>query len=270
MSPRLRRSVKRGAIALAAIATVGLVGAFQPASGGLLDKYFGKDKKLVLVFVDLSGSISDQDWNIYHATFDKLVEQAPRGGGRVFLEPGDRLVLSRISEQSVGNYIPDADKKLPKTGVEINDNDQAEKIKGELKKEFENLKGKQRAQRTNILDVLNVSQDMFQKDPERKNRVLVILSDMIEESKEQNFMRVKLTPEYIEKVIQEKKKNHSFPNLQGVKIYVAGAGGVKSDTGKGDSGKFHEIREFWLRYFKEAGAICESSMYGRTATVEFK
>lgn len=250
-------NAKRACFSVFSVLIIGLLFFHPAARGGLVDKYFGSEKKLVLVFVDLSGSVSKQDWGIYKESFQKLIEK---------LGPGDKLVLSRISEQSMATYKPDAERELPKSGIAFNDKEEGDKIKGELVKDFEALPRKQaKVETTNILDVLNISQDYFQKNPERKIHWVVILSDMVEESNNVNFKRKRLTPELTEMIISDKKKQNALPSLPGAKIFVAGAG-----EAKGNSSKYHEIRDFWLRYLKETGAICEPSMYGRTAIVEYK
>jgi len=248
--------MKRVCFCVFSVLIAGLLFFHPAARGGLIDKYFGSDKKLVLVYVDLSGSISKQDWGIYKESFQKLIEK---------LEPGDKLVLGRISDQSMATFKPDAERELPKSGVAFNDKEEGDKVKGVLVKDFETLQSQPQTTLTNILDVLNISQDYFQKNPERKIHWVVILSDMVEESKDVNFKKKRLTPELVEKIISSKKKQNALPSLPGAKIFVAGAGEVK-----GNSSKYHEIRDFWLRYFKETGAVCEPSMYGRTAIVEYK
>jgi hypothetical protein len=109
---------------------------------------------------------------------------------------------------------------------------------------------------TEILDSLNVADTIFHDEKERQ-KILVMLSDMIEESKEYNFDKNKMTDEYINKVIGSRQKNNLMPNLAGVKVYVAGASAADSD-------KFRAIQAFWARYFAESQADFSPYRYGHS------
>src|SRR5436309_2849789 len=85
------------------------------AQGGVLDtvrSLFGSPPppppRLVLVFVDISGSIKQDDWDIYQITYFSLVGPADgRLGDRTALRPGpqggpgDKLILGTISEATL-------------------------------------------------------------------------------------------------------------------------------------------------------------------------
>jgi hypothetical protein len=109
---------------------------------------------------------------------------------------------------------------------------------------------------TEILDSLNIADTLFHDEKERK-KILVILSDMIEDSKEYNFDKDKITDEYINNVIRDRQKNNLLPNLTGVKVYAAGASAA-------DSNKFRAVQTFWARYLTKTGADFSPHRYGHS------
>jgi hypothetical protein len=128
-----------------------------------------------------------------------------------------------------------------------------EKIRREVNKL---LSQKQGTLLTEILDSLNIADIIFHDEKERQ-KVLVLLSDMIEDSKEGKFDKDKITDEYINHVIRSRQKNKLMPNLAGVKVYVAGASAANSET-------FRAIQTFWAHYFAESGADYSPHRYGHS------
>jgi hypothetical protein len=118
------------------------------------------------------------------------------------------------------------------------------------------LSQKQGTLLTEILDSLNIADIIFHDEKERQ-KVLVILSDMIQDSKEYKFDKDKITDEYIDNVIRSRQKNKLVPDLANVKVYVAGASAADSD-------KFRAIQTFWARYFTESGADFSPHRYGHS------
>ena len=109
---------------------------------------------------------------------------------------------------------------------------------------------------TEILDSLNIADIIFHDEKERQ-KVLVILSDMIQDSKDYKFDKDRITDEYINNVIRSRQKNKLVPNLANVKVYVAGASAADSD-------KFRAIQAFWARYFSESRADFSPHRYGHS------
>jgi len=102
---------------------------------------------------------------------------------------------------------------------------------------------------------LNIADTIFHN--EKRSKLLVILSDMIQDSKEFNFERSRITNSYTAKVIKHRRKQKMIPNLSGVKVYVAGASAKAAK-------KYRSIEKFWSSYFKVAGADFSSHRYGHT------
>jgi len=119
---------------------------------------------------------------------------------------------------------------------------------------------RQRILHTDIMSSLHVAEKVF-KNYRRDRSILVMLSDMIEDSSEYNFEKENLTDRRIEEILAKEKARNRIPDLRDVKVYVvaAGAGGSK---------RFFAAQNFWLRYFKECGANLSKENYG-SALLDF-
>jgi hypothetical protein len=116
------------------------------------------------------------------------------------------------------------------------------------------LKPKRKISKTEIMGSLQVAERVF-KSFNQPSKVLVVFSDMIEDSKDYNFVLENLTKSRIKKIIDLEKQKNSLPDLKDVKVYVAGASHP-------DSKKYNQIKNFWFEYFKSTGAKLDSQNYG--------
>ena len=219
------------------------------------DAFFGigKDKKgprAIVVMVDMSGSTNKARRTVYRNAFEKIYEN---------FREGDRIVVGTITGRSFIDFKPVVDAEIPKQSVWVNrisfEQDMA-KTKENIKKQVEGLLSRKKGTpRTEILNSLNIADTLLHK--EKRQKILVVLSDMVQDSKEYNFDRVKVTDAYISSIIKHRQKNNLVPNLKGVKVYVAGA---SADEAK----KFRSIEKFWNSYFKVSGADFSTHRYGHS------
>jgi hypothetical protein len=108
---------------------------------------------------------------------------------------------------------------------------------------------------TDILTSLLTAERLFDKYPSHK-RVLVVMSDMFEQSTRYDFMKIRLTDKKISEIISAERAAERLSDLHGAEVYVAGAGA-------GTSEKSLQVRKFWLEYFNACGANLEKHNYGR-------
>ena len=80
---------------------------------------------------------------------------------------------------------------------------------------------------------------------------------MVQDSKEYNFERVKVTNQYTAQIIRKRQEQNLIPKLDSVKVYVAGASAA-------DPKKFRSIDKFWNRYFAACGADFSLHRYGHS------
>jgi len=108
------------------------------------------------------------------------------------------------------------------------------------------------ANNTEILAAIRLSQQYFN-DIRGEDKILIILSDMIEESEFYNFRKRKVKPDII---LNKEDKAHRLPNLNGVRVYISDAT-ARSDV------KFDEIKRFWVMYFEKTGALLDNNYRSR-------
>lgn len=77
-----------------------------------------------------------------------------------------------------------------------------------------------------------------------KEKILVIISDMIEDSE---YNLINLKEEDFERVIKKEFKSGRIPNLNGVTVYIV-------TVGLDSAGEFYRLMNFWEKYFKMANA----------------
>ena len=228
-----------------------LVGSFNQSAEAAWETWNnGKKPRVIIVFVDMSGSTNLARRTVYRECFEKIYED---------LNQGDRVVVGTITGRSYIDFKPAVDVEIPRKSVWLNRiqferslTETKEKIRHEVGMLLSRKKG---TPRTEILNSLNIAETIFHK--EKREKILVLLSDMIQDSREHDFSSTKITNDYINKVIRYRGKKNLIPNLTGVKLYVAGASGS-------DSHKYRSIEKFWARYFKKAGADYDRHRYGHS------
>src|SRR2546425_1340935 len=105
---------------------------------------------------------------------------------------------------------------------------------------------------TDIFSSLLLAQKLFYDETRRK--VLILMSDMIEDSPPYNFEKVSWSPATTEKTLSELDAKGLIPKLAGVCIYVSGASAPSAELAE-------NIGRFWYAYFRRAGADMEPSRY---------
>lgn len=203
--------------------------------------------KIMVVFVDVSGSI--QDFDGYRGAWAKIL-------GR--LQSGDRLVLGRITDETYTRFRPVLDQPLPTfnpfTDNKLRYEKQLKAIRQEVTQALETTLTASRSAKTDVLNSLTLAAQIFQGDA-RQHRVLVLLSDMLEDSDEYRFEQVKITDAFIKQVIDSRQKRGRIPDLGGATVYVAGASARTA-------AKVQEVQQFWVAYMQAAHARLLPHNYG--------
>ena len=214
---------------------------------------FGKDKKqprVMAVFVDMSGSTNRARRTLYRNAFEKIYQN---------LQQGDRIIVGTITGRSYIDFKPVVDAEIPKQSLWVNRisyEQNMAKTKKDIQTEVEKLLSRKRGTpRTEIINSLNIADKIFHN--EKRQKILIILSDMVQDSKEYNFERVKVTNQYTSQIIRKRQEQNLIPKLDSVKVYVAGASAA-------DPKKFRSIEKFWNRYFAACGADFSLHRYGHS------
>lgn len=111
----------------------------------------------------------------------------------------------------------------------------------------------------NIMDGMQLAERAFGSF-QGNHELLVLFSDMIEQSKRYDFTGENLTPKRIEQIIDFERNAGRLPDLRGVEVCVSGAGA--SPTGGLAPERLVAIQQFWLEYFKATGGHLPKARYG--------
>lgn len=214
-------------------------------------------QRVTVVLFDLSGStgagaIRDQ----YIKDFTKVLD-AVAAGGIIAADIIDDNPLAHSSypiNESFDRYDPLKENKL----------DYDRRIRAQrdaVVKAAEAIVRKRPSSRrgTSVLDGLQLAERVFETFEGDRN-LLVVFSDMIEQSRRYNFAGENLTATRIGQIIARERSAGRLPDLRGVDVCVVGAGA--SQSGGLSTEKILSIREFWLEYFKAAGASLPKERYG--------
>jgi hypothetical protein len=219
--------------------------------------------RLVLVFVDISGSIPQEDWDIYHRTYVSLVGPPEGREDKAALKKGqqgqhgDKLIVSTISEGTLVKFSPVAEGELRDTGRLRFDRENNESTLRALYGAFGTIKAMKHARRTLILDALTLSGQLIERDKDRRY-VIVFLSDMLEDSGVADFEKKPPIQADTAAIIKKQRTSNLLPDLRQAQVYVAGAKAPNSSH-------LEAVKAFWMRYLHEANAVTEPGMYGRSA-----
>lgn len=225
--------------------------------------------KVVCVLVDRSSSTDEQGVRQrYSDSFRRILEK---------LGSGDRIVADAITDNPLGQssfpvndefepFQPGTDNPLM---VRKKLGEHEEKMKGRRDSVWtkaQELFSSAPSKQTKIIDATLLAERVF-KTYQRPKKVLVIFSDMIEESDSYNFQKDPPNDKVTKRIIDEETKARRLPDLKGVKVYVIGA---SASTYKQNSSKaYMDILNFWQQYFEAAGADFSRDRYG-AALISFE
>ncbi len=216
------------------------------------------NNKCVCILFDLSLSTqSDQIRDNYMLELSKVMEK---------IDPGDVFIAALITGHSISelefcvqyefkSFNPTNDNELLRKAELTKYLKQQSVTKDSLISIIDStLHKKIRILKTEIMGALDVAARTFRNYNMSKN-VLVVFSDMLEDSQFYKFEKENLTSKRIAAIINNEKSCERLPSLQDVKIYVTGA---MSKNRK----QFLAVRNFWMNYFSECGALLSEDHYG--------
>lgn len=225
--------------------------------------------KCIAILLDLSESTNKQEMrNLYFNSLKKILDR---------LNYYDALFIAPITEKSLVEleFIVE-EKSLVSIRIPLNTNlFEEKKLKRKIDEEFTNKKEAIAAKVKNVLEMQNrkiiktdilsslnmVDQRIFTAYRNNNyNLMLVIMSDMIEDSSSYNFETENLSEEKIDHIISLRKKRGEIPDLNGVKVFVVGAYHPNIR-------RYNQIRKFWMRYLSECGANISEENYSSSCPI---
>lgn len=249
----LRRRLTAWALVLTAQALFLMTGCGRSSSAA------GQNGTAVVIFVDFSGSITGEDRASYRREIEAEILPS--------LSAGDRLLIAAIHDRTLTDFRPLVEASLPAKPhfngfldnvLKFNRNakeieEQVLRVKDKTRTEVANVFAKRfSSPQTDIFSSLLLAQKLFYDETRRK--VLVLMSDMIEDSPPYNFERVAWSSATIEKTLSELDAKGLIPKLSGVCIYVSGASAKSAEMAE-------NIGRFWQAYFRRTGADMDPSRY---------
>ena len=183
------------------------------------------------------------------------------------LKPGDALCAGWISDRSAGEltlpvfaeipvgaparnnklYRDAAARKAEKAACLAIDDARA-RVRAELQRAHRDVND------THIMTSLVLAERALKKLA-RPRAIVVLLSDMLEDSDRLDFDEISLTAGERSKIIEAERAAGRLPALAGARIYVVGANSSDDD-------RILAVRAFWMEYFRAAGAELLVENYG--------
>lgn len=213
----------------------------------------------VVIFVDFSQSISGQDQTAFRREIERDIVPS--------LVAGDRLLIAPINDKTLTDFRPLVEATLP-VKPEFNgwlDNvmkhnrrvkeveTETLQVKARIKTDIAQVFGKRHSSpQTDIFSSLIMAEKLFYEESRRK--VLVLMSDMIEDNPPYDFERIAWSPATIDKTLSELEAKGLIPQLAGVCVYVSGASAKSAVMAE-------NIGRFWQAYFRRTGADMDPSRY---------
>jgi hypothetical protein len=213
----------------------------------------------VVIFVDFSESIGGADRAGFKREIDKQILP--------WLQPGDSLMIAPIHDKTLTEFRPLVEAELPARPQfngwlnNVMKHNKAAKetearivqVKSSLRTQSEQaLSQKYQARYTDIFSSLLLAEKVFSAESRRK--VLILMSDMIEDYPPYAFDRMTWTPATTQKLLADLEAKKMIPDLARVCVYVSGVSAPSAELAR-------HIGGFWEAYFRKAGADLSPSRY---------
>lgn len=214
--------------------------------------YAGESSKIVLALIDLSSSTAQGGLRQeYLNHFEKKI--LPK------MNLGDHLSVDRILDQSLSRSTMPIDVEFPAPSLfesKLKLEKKAKDARRETLESFKQLLQSEKAEQTDILSSLDIAKRVFD-SYQKERKILVIMSDMIEETSRLNLLKTPPDKKMTDAFISRQKGEKRLPDLTGVTVYVAGATAKNQEL-------YYKIQSFWMKYFKACGASLKEKNYGRS------
>jgi hypothetical protein len=219
----------------------------------------GHEPTAVVIFVDFSDSVGGMDRTAFKREIDKLILP--------WLEPGDSLLIAPINDKTLTGFRPLVEAELPprpqfngfmNNVMKFNREAKATEAKLVQVKETirtqtaEALSKASQARYTDIFSSLLLAEKLF--SAEQRRKVLILMTDMIEDYPPYAFDRMAWAPQTTGKILRDLEARKAVADLRGVCVYVSGVNAPTAEMAT-------NIGRFWEAYFWKAGADLHPSRY---------
>lgn len=213
----------------------------------------------MIAFVDFSAS-TKADRQVYTQALERVKDA---------LRPGDRILVGRIGSTTLTSFEPITDISLETIAAKHwwenpidyttyhNDLEKHDRVllSTEWAKIDDALSRPAVAQRSCIRASLKVAAQAFAGEPTpHDQKVLLILSDMLEDCDNVDFEKQAPDASEIARILKQTKEAGELPNLGGVRVYVVGATAESTE-------RFQDVENFWLSYLRGCGTAADDANY---------
>ncbi len=213
----------------------------------------------VVVFVDFSESVRSGARALFKQEIETEIIPS--------LSAGDKILIAPIDDKTLTEFRPLVEATLPlkpqfngwldnvlKYNRQTKDIDsQVAHLKEEIKAQVADVLGRRHTSPlTDIFSSLLIAEKLFHNEPRRK--VLVLMSDMIEDFPPYDFEKMSWSPTTNQKVLSELDAKGFIPKLSDVCVYVSGASARSPEMAE-------NIGRFWQAYFQRTKADMDPSRY---------
>ena len=213
----------------------------------------------IVIFVDFSGSIPSETRALFEEDIANRIIPS--------LSAGDRILIAPINDKTLTYFRPLVEVTFPPKREfngwldnvlsykrQVKDIDtQVARLKKRIRDEVGDIfKRGYSSQHTDIFSSLRIAKKLFHNQPRRK--VLVLMSDMIEDNPPYRFQKISWSPATAPKIISELDAKGLIPDLSGTCVYVSGVSARSADMAE-------NIGHFWQAYFQRTGADMDPSRY---------
>jgi hypothetical protein len=213
----------------------------------------------IIIFVDFSQSVQGNAMKLFEQ--DVVNQIVPT------LSAGDQILIAPISDKTLTDFHPLVEVTFPpkpafngwmdnvlKHNRLVKSTDtEVGKLREQARKQIAELFAKRYSSpETDIFSSLIIAKKLFHND--RRQKVLVLMSDMIEDYPPYRFDRMTWTAETSTGLLSELDARGLIPDLSGVCIYVTGASARSAEMAQNIAG-------FWNQYFKRSRADMDPSRY---------
>ena len=219
---------------------------------------------LVVVLIDVSGSTRSEEIRAgYLETFGLVLDFAEEHQGTVIADVVDENPLAHSTYPVNATF--EGCNAL--TDNQLTCDTRARQTREEAVTTVEQILGSQeRPAGTDIHNGLRLAERVFDAYPDAPERYLVVLSDMVERSSSLNLGRPTFDAARVEPMLDELAAADEIPDLEGVSVYVVGAGVVAGSELPAD--RILAIERFWQGFFERSGAQWSPDRFG-AALVRF-
>jgi hypothetical protein len=213
----------------------------------------------VVVFIDFSASVRPADKALFKQDLMNVIVPS--------LGEGDRLIIAGISDRTFTGFHPIVEATFPPKPQfngwldnTLKHNQHVKDVSAEVVRLRESIRAQVTemfnrrwdSPQTDIFSSLVIAQKLFDNEPRKK--VLVLMSDMIQDYAPYRFETVKWSKDTNSQIMNDLNNRGFVPDLTGVCVYVTGISAHSADMAE-------RISDFWQTYFEQTHADSSPSRY---------